>query len=74
MEELDLDRHADVDAAVVAYPHGASAATVVAGLRERGVRVVDLSADFRLRDLRRPTSGGTASTPRPSCSATRSTG
>jgi N-acetyl-gamma-glutamyl-phosphate reductase len=40
----------DVDAAVVAYPHGA-AAPVVEGLRERGVRVVDLSADFRLRDL-----------------------
>jgi N-acetyl-gamma-glutamyl-phosphate reductase len=39
----------DVDAAVVAYPHGA-AAPVVAELRERGVRVVDLSADFRLRD------------------------
>jgi N-acetyl-gamma-glutamyl-phosphate reductase len=49
LEELDLDRHADVDAAVVAYPHGA-AAPIVAGLRERGVRVVDLSADFRLRD------------------------
>ncbi|MGA2925051.1 MAG: N-acetyl-gamma-glutamyl-phosphate reductase [Solirubrobacteraceae bacterium] len=50
LEQLDLDRHADgIDAALVAYPHGASAA-VVAGLRERGVRVVDLSADFRLRD------------------------
>jgi N-acetyl-gamma-glutamyl-phosphate reductase len=49
LEELDLDRHADVDAAVVAYPHGA-AAPVVAELRERGVRVVDLSADFRLHD------------------------
>jgi N-acetyl-gamma-glutamyl-phosphate reductase len=50
LEELDLDRHARVDAAVVAYPHGA-AAPVVSELRERGVRVVDLSADFRLRDL-----------------------
>jgi N-acetyl-gamma-glutamyl-phosphate reductase len=51
MEELDLDRHADgLDAAVVAYPHHA-AAPVVVGLRERGVRVVDLSADFRLRTL-----------------------
>jgi N-acetyl-gamma-glutamyl-phosphate reductase len=51
MEELDLDRHANgLDAAVVAYPHHA-AAPVVAGLRERGVKVVDLSADFRLRDL-----------------------
>jgi N-acetyl-gamma-glutamyl-phosphate reductase len=49
LEELDLDRHADVDAAVVAYPHGA-AAPVVAELLARGVRVVDLSADFRLRD------------------------
>jgi N-acetyl-gamma-glutamyl-phosphate reductase len=49
LEELDLDRHADVDAAVVAYPHGA-AAPVVSELRRRGVRVVDLSADFRLHD------------------------
>jgi N-acetyl-gamma-glutamyl-phosphate reductase len=50
LEALDLDAQADVDAAVVAYPHGA-AAEVVAELRQRGVRVVDLSADFRLRDL-----------------------
>jgi N-acetyl-gamma-glutamyl-phosphate reductase len=49
LEELDLERHADVEAAVVAYPHGA-AAELVAELRARGVRVVDLSADFRLRD------------------------
>ena len=49
LEELDIDRHADVDAAVVAYPHGA-AAPLVAELRARGVRVVDLSADFRLHD------------------------
>jgi len=52
LEELDVDRHGDVDAAIVAYPHGA-AAPVVAALRARGARVVDLSADFRLRD--RPT-------------------
>ena len=50
LEELDLERHGDVDAAIVAYPHGASA-PVVAELHERGVRVVDLSADFRLREL-----------------------
>jgi N-acetyl-gamma-glutamyl-phosphate reductase len=50
LEEFDIDRHADVDAAVVAYPHGA-AAPVVKQLRDRGVRVVDLSADFRLRDV-----------------------
>jgi N-acetyl-gamma-glutamyl-phosphate reductase len=49
LEELDLDRHGDVEAAIVAYPHGA-AAPVVAALRARGVRVVDLSADFRLDD------------------------
>jgi N-acetyl-gamma-glutamyl-phosphate reductase len=49
LDELDLDRHSDVEAAVVAYPHGA-AAPLVAELRARGVRVVDLSADFRLRD------------------------
>jgi N-acetyl-gamma-glutamyl-phosphate reductase len=50
LEELDLDRHAAVDCAVVAYPHG-SAAPLVYELRQRGVRVVDLSADFRLRDI-----------------------
>jgi len=49
LEEYDPDRHAEVDAAVVAYPHGASA-PVVEELCARGVRVVDLSADFRLRD------------------------
>jgi N-acetyl-gamma-glutamyl-phosphate reductase len=49
LEPYDPDRHGEVDAAVVAYPHGA-AAPVVAELLERGVRVVDLSADFRLRE------------------------
>ena len=49
LTELDLQRDGGVDAAIVAYPHGA-AAPVVAALRERGARVVDLSADFRLRD------------------------
>ncbi|HEY2260048.1 MAG TPA: N-acetyl-gamma-glutamyl-phosphate reductase, partial [Solirubrobacteraceae bacterium] len=49
LEEFDLVRHSAVDAAVVAYPHGA-AAELVASLVKRGVRVVDLSADFRLRD------------------------
>lgn len=57
IEELDVDRLTDdsgtssgIDAAVVAYPHAAAAPTVAA-LREHGVRVVDLSADFRLSDL-----------------------
>ncbi|MCA1689055.1 MAG: N-acetyl-gamma-glutamyl-phosphate reductase [Actinobacteria bacterium] len=50
LEELDLDGpHGKVDAAVVAHPHGASA-PVVAALLERDIRVVDLSADFRLHD------------------------
>ncbi len=50
LTELDLDSLEDVDAAIVAYPHGASAPTVAA-LRGLGAIVVDLSADFRLRDL-----------------------
>ena len=50
IEELDLDGLDRVDAAVVAYPHAAAAPTV-AGLCERGARVVDLSADFRLSSL-----------------------
>ncbi len=45
---FDADRIAAVaDAALIAYPHRA-AAPVVAALRERGLKVVDLSADFRL--------------------------
>ena len=50
MDAYDPDELGQVDAAVVAYPHGAAAPTVAA-LRERGIRVVDLSADFRLRDV-----------------------
>lgn len=49
LTELDIDGADDCDAAIVAYPHGASA-PVVAGLRDLGLQVVDLSADFRLRD------------------------
>ncbi len=49
LEELDIDSAEDCDAAVVAYPHGAAAPTV-AGLRGLGLSVVDLSADFRLKD------------------------
>jgi N-acetyl-gamma-glutamyl-phosphate reductase len=50
LEQFDIDRAAEADAAIVAYPHG-TAAPVVAALLERDVRVLDLSADFRLRDL-----------------------
>ncbi|HEX8206645.1 MAG TPA: N-acetyl-gamma-glutamyl-phosphate reductase [Solirubrobacteraceae bacterium] len=49
LDAFDIETHGDVDAAIVAYPHGASAPTVEQ-LHERGVKVVDLSADFRLRD------------------------
>ena len=49
IEQLDLDGQDRIDAAVVAYPHAAAAPTV-GELRARGARVVDLSADFRLRD------------------------
>jgi N-acetyl-gamma-glutamyl-phosphate reductase len=48
LEEFDADGIAErAGAAVVALPHGAAAPAVVA-LRERGLKVVDLSADFRL--------------------------
>jgi N-acetyl-gamma-glutamyl-phosphate reductase len=50
LTELDLDATGDADAAIVAYPHAASA-PVVAEMRAKGMKVVDLSADFRLRDL-----------------------
>jgi N-acetyl-gamma-glutamyl-phosphate reductase len=48
LEEFDADAiAAGAQSAVVAYPHGAAAPAVKA-LRERGLKVVDLSADFRL--------------------------
>jgi N-acetyl-gamma-glutamyl-phosphate reductase len=48
MDEFDPDSIAErADAALVAYPHKAAAGAVKA-LRERGLKVVDLSADFRL--------------------------
>ena len=49
LERWDPDAQGDVHAALVCWPHRV-AAPAVAALRERGVRVVDLSADFRLRD------------------------
>jgi N-acetyl-gamma-glutamyl-phosphate reductase len=50
LEELDLTELEEIDAAIVGYPHGASA-PVVAAMRGLGILVVDLSADFRLRDV-----------------------
>ena len=48
LEEFDPDAIAErAESAIVAYPHGAAAPAVKA-LRERGLKVVDLSADFRL--------------------------
>jgi N-acetyl-gamma-glutamyl-phosphate reductase len=48
LEHYDPDRVAErADAALVAYPHGA-AARVVEDLLHRGLKVVDLSADFRV--------------------------
>ena len=49
IDPFDFDRLADVDGVFVCTPHGAAAPIVRAAL-ERGKRVVDLSADFRLRD------------------------
>lgn len=49
IDPLDLDRLDDVDLVFLCTPHGAAAPLALAAL-ERGVRVVDLSADFRLRD------------------------
>ncbi len=42
---------AAIDSVFVALPHGKSQ-SLVPGLRERGIRVVDLGADFRLKDAR----------------------
>jgi len=50
LQELDVARLEGVDAAIVAYPHAAAAPTVAA-LREHDIRVIDLSADFRLSSL-----------------------
>ena len=51
LEAYDAERLAErADVAFVSYPHGA-AAEVVSELRAHGLRVVDLSADFRLHDL-----------------------
>src|SRR5262249_31232443 len=51
MEPFDADRLArlGVECAFSCLPHGASAAAL-APLLQRGMRVIDLSADYRLRD------------------------
>ncbi|MGH7321187.1 MAG: N-acetyl-gamma-glutamyl-phosphate reductase [Candidatus Rokuibacteriota bacterium] len=50
VEALDAERlAADVDCAILALPHGETH-RVVSVLRRRGRRVIDLSADYRLRN------------------------
>ena len=49
LQEFDLDGVAAGDFAAVCYPH-AEAAAAVGQLVDRGARVVDVSADHRLRD------------------------
>lgn len=49
LQELDLGGVAEGDFAAVCYPH-AEAAAAVGELVDRGARVVDVSADHRLRD------------------------
>lgn len=49
IDPLDLDRLAAVDGVFLCTPHGAASAIAKAALAH-GKKVVDLSADFRLRD------------------------
>lgn len=48
-EELDLNKAAKCDIAFTALPHGASK-TVIPSLIERGLKVIDLSGDYRYDD------------------------
>ena len=49
-EELDLDKVAQCDVAFTALPHGASK-DVIPSLIEKGLKVIDLSGDFRYDDI-----------------------
>ncbi len=49
IDALDYDRLAEVDGVFLCTPHGAASEVAAAALA-RGKKVVDLSADFRLRD------------------------
>lgn len=48
-EETDIDKAAECDVAFTALPHGASK-EVIPALIERGLKVIDLSGDFRYDD------------------------
>ncbi len=47
--EAQLSEDADIDLAFLATPHGASM-EIAPGLLSRGIKVIDLSGDYRLRD------------------------
>lgn len=49
--ELDLDEVAKCDVAFTALPHGASK-SVIPAILERGVKVIDLSGDYRYDDAK----------------------
>ena len=50
-KELDLDEVSKCDVAFTALPHGASK-TVIPSLIEKGIKVIDLSGDFRYDDIK----------------------
>ncbi len=50
-EEVDLDKVQQCDVAFTALPHGASK-TVIPAIIKRGVKVIDLSGDFRYDDVK----------------------
>ena len=50
-KELDLDEVAKCDVAFTALPHGASK-TVIPALIGKGIKVIDLSGDFRYDDVK----------------------
>ncbi len=50
-EKLDIDKVAECDVAFTALPHGASK-DVIPSLIEKGIKVIDLSGDFRYDDIK----------------------
>lgn len=50
-EELDIEKVAQCDVAFTALPHGASK-DVIPSLIEKGLKVIDLSGDFRYDDIK----------------------
>lgn len=50
-EKLDLDKVSECDVAFTALPHGASK-DVIPSLIDRGLKVIDLSGDFRYDDVK----------------------